>query len=227
VLAGALGCATPAAAQFSGSLAIHSQDRFRGHAVSQGRPTMALDLSYDHPSGVYVDVIIRGVLARHEGPKLLAVEENIGFAKQIRADMSFDLGMTNSDYSKYYNGFRTAHYQEYYVGILTKRISAHLHYSPKYFGIPNYPTLYGDIDGAIPLTDKWRLTGHVGVLQQVGGRTLGPTGRTHYDYRIGGAVRLGAFDFLLEWTGGGPGKTYYDHRLHSKNALVAGLTYTF
>jgi uncharacterized protein (TIGR02001 family) len=227
VLAVALGWATPAAAQFSGSLSIRSEDRLRGHAVSQGRPTMALDLSYDHPSGFYVDLIVRGVLARHEGPKLLAVEENFGFTKQIRPDLSLDIGLTNSDYSKYYNGLRTAHYQEYYVGIVAKRLSAHLHYSPKYFGLHDYPTLYGDIDGALPLTDKWRLTGHVGVMQQVGGPTLGTTGRTHYDYRLGGAVRLGAFDLLVEWTGGGPGKTYYDHHLHSKNALVAGATFIF
>jgi uncharacterized protein (TIGR02001 family) len=227
VLAVTLGCATPAAAQFSGSLSIRSDDRFRGHSLSQGRPTMALDLSYDHPSGLYVDVVVSGVLTRHSGPELLAVQENLGFARQIRPNLSIDLGVTNSDYTKYYNGFRTAHYQEYYAGIITKRISAHLHYSPKYFGLKDYPTLYGDIDGAVPLTDKWRLTGHVGVLQQVGGRTLGLTGRTHYDYRVGAAVRLGAFDLLVEWTGGGPGKTYYNHRFHSKNALVVGASLTF
>jgi uncharacterized protein (TIGR02001 family) len=227
VLAAALGWATPAAAQFSGSLSIRSQDRFRGQAVSQGRPTIALDLSYDHPSGFYVDVIVRGVLARHADPELLAVEENVGFAKEFRPNMSVDVGLTNSDYSKYYNGFRTAHYQEYYVGIVTKQVSAHVHYSPRYFGLHDYATLYGDVDGAVPLTEKWRLTGHVGVMQQVGGPTLGISGRTHYDYRIGGAVRVGAFDFLVEWTGGGPGRTYYDGRFHSKNALVAGATFTF
>lgn len=227
MLAVALGCATPAAAQFSGSVSIRSEDRFRGHSVSQGRPTLALDLSYDHPSGLYADVIVRGVLAHHDGPELLAVEENVGFAKQLRANLSIDVGLTNSDYSKYYNGLRTAHYQEYYVGIVTKRVSAHIHYSPKYFGLHDYATLYGDIDGAIPLTEKWRLTGHAGVLRQVGGRTLGPTGRTHYDYRIGAAVRVGAFDLLVEWTGGSPGRDYYNGHLHSKNALVAGATFTF
>lgn len=226
MLAAALGWAAPAAAQFSGSLSIRSEDRLRGHAVSQGRPTMALDLSYDHSGGFYIDVIVRGVIARHD-PKLLAVEENFGFARQIRPNLSLDVGMTNADYAKYYNGRRTAHYQEYYVGIVTKQISAHLHYSPKYFGLPDYATLYGDIDGAVPLTDKWRLTSHIGVLQQVGGRTLGTTGRTHYDYRLGGAVRLGAFDLLVEWTGGGPGRTYYNGRFHSKNALVAGATFIF
>jgi uncharacterized protein (TIGR02001 family) len=227
VLVVALGCATPAAAQFSGSVSIRSEDRLRGQAVSEGRPTMALDLSYDHPSGFYVDLIVRGVLARHDGPRLLAVEENVGFAKELRSNLSVDIGMTNSDYSKYYNGLRTAHYQEYYVGIITKRVSAHIHYSPRYFGLHDYPTLYGDVDGAVPLTEKWRLTGHVGVLQQVGGPTLGTSGRTHYDYRVGAAVQLGAFEFLVEWTGGGPGQTYYNGRFRSKNALLAGATFTF
>jgi uncharacterized protein (TIGR02001 family) len=223
----ALACASPAAAQFSGSISLRSDDRFRGHSLSQGRPTMALDLSYDHPSGFYASVVVRGMLPRHEGPQLLAIEENIGFVRQIKPNVSIDLGVTNSAYSKYYNGFHNTHYQEYYIGILTKNLSAHIHYSPRYFGIHDYPTLYGDVDGAIPLTEKWRLTGHVGVLEQVGGPTLGPNGRTHYDYRVGTAVRLGAFDFLVEWTGGGPGRDYYNHRLHSKNALVAGVNFTF
>ena len=227
MLAVVLACATPAAAQFSGGLSIRSDDRFRGRSLSQGRPTMALNLSYDHPTGLYLDVVVRGMLSRHSGPELLSVEENIGFAKQIRPNLSIDLGVTNSDYTRYYNGMRTAHYQEFYVVVITKEISAHLHYSPKYFGIDNYPTLYGGLDGAVPVTDKWRLTGHVGVLQQVGGRTLGTTGRTHFDYRMGGAVRCGPIDLLVEWTGGGPGRDYYAGKFHSKNALVVGANLTF
>ena len=226
VLAVALGCATPAAAQFSGSLSIRSEDRLRGHSVSEGRPTMALDLSYDHPSGFYLDVIVRGVLARHEAPRLLAAEENFGFAKQLRSNLSIDIGLTNSDYSKYYNGLRTAHYQEYYVGIITKQLAAHIHYSPRYFGL-RVATLYGDVDGAIPLNEKWRLTAHLGVMWQLSGDTPANIGRTHYDYRVGAAVRCGAVDLFAEWTGGGPDHDYYAHEVHSRNALVAGATLTF
>jgi uncharacterized protein (TIGR02001 family) len=227
LLAAMLGCATPAAAQFSGSLAIRTDDRFRGRSLSQGRPTMALNLSYDHPTGLYLDVVVRGMLARHEGPQLLSVEENFGFAKQIRPNLSIDVGVTNSDYTKYYNGLRSAHYQEFYVGVITKEISAHLHYSPRYFGIDDYSTLYGGLDGAVPLTERWRLTAHVGVLQQVGGRTLGTSGRTHFDYRLGAAVRFGPIDLLVEWTGGGPGRDFYAHKYHSKNAVVAGANLSF
>ncbi len=226
MLAVALVCATPAAAQFSGSLVIRSDDRFRGHSLSQGRPTMALDLGYDHPSGLYVDLVVRGVLARHEGPELLAVVENVGFTSQIRPNLSIDLGVTNSDYRKYYNGLRTAHYQEYYVGMITKRISTYIHYSPRYFGLPA-ATIYGDVDGAIPLNRKWRLTAHAGVLQQIGGKTLGIGGRTHFDYRVGAAVRCGAVDLMVEWTGGGPDHDYYANEVHSRNALVFGATLSF
>jgi uncharacterized protein (TIGR02001 family) len=226
VLAVALGCATPAAAQFSGSLSVRSDDRFRGHSLSQGRPTIALDLSYDHPSGFYANILLRSMLAHRSGPELLSVEENIGFAREIHPNLSIDVGAINLDYTKYYNGIRRAHYQEYYAGIITRRFSAHIHYSPRYFGLPA-ETLYGDVDGAIPLTEKWRLTGHVGVMRQVGGATLGLTGRTHYDYRIGAAVRCGPIDLLVEWTGGGPGHDYYAHEIHSRNALVVGANLSF
>lgn len=219
-------CASPAAAQLSGSLSFRSDDRFRGHSLSEGRPTLSLDLSYDHPSGIYFDLAVRGVASRYSGPQLLSVEENFGFARRIRPEMSIDLGVTNADYTTYYNGRRAAHYQEYYVGLTTKRLSAHIHYSPKYFGLPA-STLYGDVDGAVPLTGKLRLTGHVGVLRQLTGATLGVTGRTHYDYRIGTALALGPFDMSLDWTGGGPGGDYYDGRIHSRDALVVGVGFSF
>jgi len=72
LLAVAFGCASPAAAQLSGSLSFRTDDRFRGHSLSQGQPTLALDLSYDHPSGLYLDVVVRGVATHHAGPQLLA-----------------------------------------------------------------------------------------------------------------------------------------------------------
>jgi uncharacterized protein (TIGR02001 family) len=226
VLAVALGCATPAAAQFSGSLSISSDDRFRGHSLSQGRPTVALGLSYDHVSGLYFNLLVRGVLARHTEPELLSVEENIGFARQVSPHLSIDVGAINLDYTKYYNGLRTAHYQEYYAGIIAKGISAHVHYSPRYFGW-HAATIYGDVDGALALTGRWRLTGHVGLLHQLSGATIGTNGRTNYDYRIGTAVRCGAVDFQLEWTGGGRGHDYYANEVHSRDALVAGATLSF
>jgi hypothetical protein len=65
------------------------------------------------------------------------------------------------------------------------------------------------------------------VLEQLGGPTRSNSWRTYYDYRLGGAVRLGAFDFLVEWTGGGPGRTYYNGQFHSKDALVAGVNFFF
>jgi uncharacterized protein (TIGR02001 family) len=218
--------ASPAFAQLSGNIAVRSDDRFRGRSVSQGRPTMALDLSYDHKSGIFLDVVVKGVATREYGPKFLSVQENLGYAHQIGPRLSFDLGVTNSDYTKYYNDLRSVNYQDYYVGLTKGAISAHIHYSPRYFGLP-LDVVYGEADGAIRLKKNWRLTGHVGVLQQVSGRTLGSSGRTHYDYRIGTVVTCGPVDLVLEWTGGGPGKEYYNDDYHSRDRVVAGATLNF
>jgi hypothetical protein len=169
---------------------------------------------------------VHAVASRHDGPQLLGAEENLGYARQIRPDLSIDLGMTNSDYTDYYNGLRGAHYQEYYVGVIVKRIAVHLHYSPRYFGL-RAATLYGDVDGAVPIDKRWRLTGHFGVLQQLSGATPGSAGRTQYDYRIGTVVTFGAVDLQLEWTGGWGGRDYYANQLHGKDALVFGATFNF
>ena len=222
----ALACASPAAAQLSGDIAFRTDDRFRGHSLSEGRPTLSLDLSYDHPSGLYLDLVVHAVDSLHDGPQLLGAEENFGYARRIRPDLSIDLGVTNSDYTEYYNGLRAAHYQEYYVGVIIKRVSVHLHYSPRYFGLP-VGTLYGDVDGALPLDKRWRLTGHFGVLQQVAGATLDGAGRTHYDYRIGTVATFGPVDLQLEWTGGWGGRDYYANQTRGKNALVFGAAFKF
>ncbi len=222
----ALGVATPASAQLGGSLTFQTDDRFRGYSLSEGRPVATLSLSYDDASGLYVAGTATGVATRHSGVKLLGFQENIGFARQIGTGPTFDIGVTNADYTDYFSGGYHADYREVYVGLLARNLSTHLHFSPHYFR-GGVSTFYADVDGVLHPLPDWRLTGHVGVLVQTDGpHQYGELG-THYDWRLGLGRRLGPIDLQLAWSEGGPDADYYAEEAHHRGTLLFSATYVF
>lgn len=222
----ALFAAMPASAQVSGSLTIASEQRFRGFPVTNERPAATLNLFYDHPSGAYAVVSASGAVTKGSGLEYMTVQGSLGFARRLTSGTTVDIGLTRADYGKYSSLRRSANYTEAYVGIIGKHLSTHVYLSPHYF-VEDVSTLYAEIDGRLLPARGWRLTGHVGMLRQIGG-PQGPSGSLkNYDWRVGVARQIGALDLHLNWVGRFPKPAgNRPERFHRKR-LVFGLTYTF
>jgi uncharacterized protein (TIGR02001 family) len=218
--------ASPVAAQVAGSIALQNDYRVRGYTISGDKPVAIFGLSYDHPSGLYVNGSAIGALDHANDPVLLGAIGNIGYARRIGPRISIDAGYARTQYAHYVaaaHGY--AHYDEIYAGISAGGLSAHIYVSPDYYR-HDVSTIYGELDGAVKPIGEWRLTGHVGVL----GYLAQPdylSLHTQYDWRIGIARPIRRFDLHLSLTGGGPGGDYYRNRRHGKTALVGGISWSF
>jgi uncharacterized protein (TIGR02001 family) len=205
---------------------LQSDYRFRGYSISGEKPAAILSLSYDHPSGFYLNGSAIGSLGPNDQAVLLGAIGNAGYARRVGAGLSLDAGVTRTQY--YHDVASTtgnAHYTEFYVGVLAHGLSAHLYVSPDYFRSGN-TTLYGEVDGALKPIHGFQLTGHVGVLGYLATSSPNPRG-TQYDWQAGLAHRLGPFDLHAAVTGGGPASDYYYGRAHGKTAVVGGVSWIF
>jgi uncharacterized protein (TIGR02001 family) len=215
-----------AAAEVRTTVAIASDERFRGRSVSEGRPVVSADVSYDAPGGAYVGVTGTLVAARHDGPEPLALQAYAGYAARLPAGPSLDLGVTHSNYTEYYGGGRATQYTELYAGLITSRFASHLYYSPNYFG-DGYATLYGELDTAVRPARGWRLSAHAGVLNILGGSKPPEIRSTQYDWRLGLATAVRSLDVELSWSGAGPDRDYYGGAPRSRSGVSLRLSRTF
>ena len=220
----ALLAASPARAQFAGRVSLMSDDRFRGRSLSQGRPALSLDLSYDAAGG-YAGVTATGVDTAHSGVEWLGGQVYAGYVRTLAPGRALDLGLTHSSYSEYYGRGGGAAYTEAYFGLIAEHVSSHLYYSPDYFG-HGAATLYGEVDGVISPAPRWRATAHLGLLERVGGRP-GAIRGGEYDWRLGLGTTVRGFEAQLAWTGLGPRSDYYGGREEGREALVFVLARNF
>jgi uncharacterized protein (TIGR02001 family) len=214
----------PTAAAVGTSISLTSDDWFRGRSLSNGRPVAGLDLSYDDSSGIYLGGTATGVATAHSGLRLLGSQQNIGYATRTKADPVLDVGIVNSIFTRYFSGRRAAHYTEAYFGVVTRHLSSHVYYSPRYLqrGIS---TLYGELDGVIEISPTWRLNGHFGVLRQLGDTP--PPPRSHYDWRAGITTQFRNFEFQLAVVGGGSSPNFYARQSQNSSAVVVGISRIF
>jgi uncharacterized protein (TIGR02001 family) len=215
----------PAAAQVAGSVFVDSDDRYRGYSLSDGRPTATAQLSYDHASGLYLNAAVTGV-ARRDGPDFLGYQANLGFARRVSSTISLDAGLTHSvDRYRYLGNNYPASYDEAYIGANAHNVSARVSYSPHYFQ-SGVSTLYGEIEAGTQTAEKWRVSGHVGVLTYLAAPALLDTA-SRYDWRVGVSRQLGAFEIHTALSGGGPRDRYPYVFGQSGTALTVGASLNF
>lgn len=219
-------CPATAAAEIGISVSAASQERFRSYSLSRGYPVAAIDLSYDHASGFYAAVSASTVFVSGARPEFLGIKENLGIARKLRSGPTIDAGVIDARYTHYSSHNRSAGYTEFYLGAIAKPFSARLYYSPNYFR-SNISTLYGELEASLRAAPKWWLDAHVGELRQVGGPSLAPGHRTFRDWRVGSSVDIASLRLRLAWSGGGPGKDFYDKEVHSRRALVFSISKSF
>jgi uncharacterized protein (TIGR02001 family) len=216
---------TPASAQVAGDLTLQSDYRLRGRSLSAGEPALTLNLSYDHPTGVYLNGSTTGVL-RDGDPAVLGLTGNVGYARRLTPEVSFDSGIMWSEYRDRFGAGGAADYTEVYLGLYARRLSAHVYYSPDYY-YPGVRTLYSEVEGAVEVPEKVRLSAHLGFLNYVAIPRGYPRPDNEYDWRLAAARQFGALDLRAALTGGGPGPDYYDHKAQDRTALVVSASWTF
>jgi uncharacterized protein (TIGR02001 family) len=190
--------------------------------LSDGQPAAILDLSYDHPSGFYGTVSGSVVATRHDGLQPLGLLLNTGYAKRLDTGLTLDAGVTHSSYSKYSNRAAERSYTEVYAGLSRKFLTGRIYVSPDYL---EHGSVYGELNGSLPLASKLRLSGHAGLLVPFRQSSYDESYGRDVDWRIGIARQSGPLSLQAAWTAVRPGHEPYRHGYHHRDALVVSMTY--
>jgi uncharacterized protein (TIGR02001 family) len=224
VLFAALAFTSPAAAQVGTSISIFSDNRFRGYSLSNGRPVGILDLSYDAPNGFYAALSGSVVATRHDGLQPLGLQLNGGYAKRLSSGLTIDVGVVQSNYSRYSSRNAGKSYTEVYAGLAGKILSSRISLSPDYLK-PDTWTLYGEVDANVPAGKKLRVAGHVGILAPLDRRGYyGESLRPELDWRLSLARDLGPVTLSVAWTGISRNRDLYQERSYGRRAVIFGIT---
>jgi len=218
--------AIPAAAAVGGDVTLLSEAMFRGRSISAGRPAARIGLSYDDLAGPYAGLSVTGVLAEEGEAQLLSVQEYAGFAHRLRPELTLDLGVVNTRYSRYWSGDRRAGYTEIYAGLIGRRFNGRVSLSPNYLR-HGRKAAYGDVNAILVSTDIWDVSAHGGVLLWIGGSRPEGARSAQYDWEIGGGPRIGQFRIRAAWVSGGPNDDYYHGGVHHRGRSTISLSASF
>ena len=197
-----------ASAQVAGTLSVDSDFLFRGYSLSDGHPTATMQLSYDAPSGFYLNGAATGVL-RQGDPDFLGYQANAGYARRVGTDLSVDGGLVHRwfRYSYAYHGYPyrgSATYDEAYVGLSRGGLSGRVYYSPHYF-VAGASTIYGEAEAGVEPASGIRLSGHIGALSYLTSPDIYHfDDRTRLDWRLSASKQIDRFDVHAAVSGGAP-----------------------
>ncbi|CDG82871.1 TorF family putative porin [Janthinobacterium agaricidamnosum] len=183
-----------ALAQVSTSVAIVSDYRARGVSLSDGKPTPQLSIGYDHPDGWYLGgfasrVTLRGI---DDSNQLITYA---GYAHLLAPGLSWEAGASKSIIQRG-SGFD---YAETFIGLASDQLSGRLSYAPHYLGKKD-GSLYAELNGNYPLSDRLRLTAHVGLLRSPSPpQSATPTQLYRADLRLGINFDIEAWKLQLAW----------------------------
>lgn len=215
--------ASPAAAQLAGSVGLDSDYRLRGYSLTDDHPAASATVNYDHSSGLYFS--LAGIAELGGDTRFLGVIGNAGYAKRVATRVTLDAGVLRYQIRSAESDKPAFNYTEFYGGASAGPVTGRVYYSPHYRA-GGSPTLYGELEAGFEPADKWRLSGHVGVLIYIEGNYFYRAGRTHGDWRVTLARQLGRLEVHSALSGGGP-STYQGYRLHKKVAVTAGASVSF
>lgn len=227
-VAGTVVCASvpSASAQTGAELSLATDDLFRGHSLSEGRPVARGELSYDHNSGVYAGVAIAAVATRYDGIEFLNVQENVGYAYTVTPSIGIDLGLVGYTYGKSYSGGREVTYFEPYLGVTFPNFTIHVHYAPDYLSL-GQATIYADIEANRAIARHVHLNLHLGVLAPVQAIVADGPVRSQFDWRAGVSIDKGGFALRFSLAGLGPGADYYAGEYHGHTKVILGISHIF
>ena len=127
--------------------------------MSDDLPALQATLGFDAPRGLYGGVL--GSTAKLADAQSTGVQAiaYAGCARATASDWNWDAGGQFSAFG----GSHEHDYGELYAGLSWRRETAHLHWSPRYFGLDR-ATLYTDLDASRVAWPGVELAVHLGVL---------------------------------------------------------------
>ena len=160
-VAAALLSAGAARADVSGTVAVVSDDRYRGVSLTDGRPALQASIAFEHPAGPYTGALLSNVRI---GTDIIGTRALLygGFAHQLAGDVVWDLGVAThrlprSDYRPSYD------YTEWYAGAGNGTTSARLFNATDYYGV-GARSWYLDANRSMVFGGRYRASAHLGYL---------------------------------------------------------------
>jgi len=195
-----------ARAQFAGTLAIDSTNRYRGTGTDDVGPVLRAGAMVDSHLGAYAGI---AGLWRTRDAGLASADALVGWSGRLEslpglAALSPQWGWDVAAHRTHYDKDAGDDFSEFMLGLIAPEGSLRTWYAPHYFG-GRLHTLYTELNGSHALDDRWRVFAHLGWLHY--GASPAYSGRP--GDRVDTLVGIGhAFD---RW----------DLRL-SRDAIVAG-----
>lgn len=180
-----------ARAQTSADLTLVSAYTARGLTLDT-RPAAQLRVEHDFDAGWYAGAFASPVLL--EGRRQGQLVAYGGYARRLGSALSWDAGVTRSVFL--HDG--ASDYHEFYAGLTWRRLNARLSYSPAYYGEGR--TVYLDLTGGQPLTDRLSVAVHAGLLHPFGGYEEAPGGVPEPAPRTGVDGRAALVYDVGDWT---------------------------
>ncbi|WP_168710148.1 TorF family putative porin [Massilia sp. Mn16-1_5] len=171
-----------AQAQTSITLGLVSEYSLRGLSLSDGRPAPQLRIDHDTDSGWYGGAFVSRMALRASPATALAIGY-AGYARRLPSGWSWDAGVKRAVFLR---DARNS-YVEAYAGISHDDAGARLSLSPAYYGAGR--SAYFELNGVQPLGERWRLSGHAGLLHWLSG--YGAAARNRIDLRAAIATDIG------------------------------------
>lgn len=216
---------TQALAQVGGSIGLDSDYRLRGASLTGGDPAVTGQLTYDDPSGIYLNL---AAVARFGAgnAQFMGVIGNVGYARRLNNHVTLDGGVIRSQIRSVDALERPYHYTEFYAGASIGRVVGRVYYSPDYrrHGVS---TIYGELETGFEPGRDWRVSGHVGVMTYLDPPPYQASGTKRPDWRVSVSKQFGRLEAHAALSGGGPGKSYYDFQRYNKPVVTAGASISF
>lgn len=172
----------PAHAETAGSIALATQDIYRGDQASEGDPVVTLGLHHEEVSGFYVGVTVTAALDQGT-VRLASGSQYAGYSFPI-GSTTMDLGVIHRTFRKDYSDEYTPDFAEAYAGITHGGLSVRIFLSPKY--VPGRFSAYTEADAEIYHHRGWSLSSQVGLRLT---STTGPPITTETT-KLDGSLRL-------------------------------------
>ena len=188
-----LGFVAPARAEVGVSAEAASDYRFEGLSLSAGRPVLSASLAYDRKGGLYSGATVLADFARHGGLQPLGYVVYLGYSRRISPDLSWDVGVANGGVSLFLDKRYKDDYTQIYIGLTNGNVSAHIYYSPSYFG-ERGGAVYVEVSGAVRPAPRWRLFGQTGLLTDLGDHGEPDQSQVRVDARAGLAREFKNFE---------------------------------
>jgi len=211
-----------AQAQWSGSVGIDSDYRFRGVSLGASKPAVRFAVNHDAPGGWYGGASATESKVSPSG----SYAQLLGYVGRVTplAGAALDLGATGSAFF----GDSRRDFGEAYAGLIFQGGSVRANYSPSYFG-GHQQTLYLQANSQLPLRSGWRLLGHLGALVPLTtSRSVLPhTSRVRADLLAGVGWSANELELTLAWTGATSGGPPPASQAMRRGGWVLGATWFF